>query len=230
MHSRCRVFIAGICLWPLIAYGQASVSHEVLARQVMICLAEGKSPEVISHFSPDLKARLSEAQMRAAWSSITQRIGPFSKILTATPQDVQGHAAALVVSQFAHGKATLSLFFDPQDQIQGIWIAPNSTLTTQEMESSARAIVDELSSGEYADIEHKFNSNMKSGLPVDKLTTAWNQALDQLGKFSAILVAQKVGLMDTVDVKCSFSNRKAVVRVSFDADNNVAGLWILPEQ
>ncbi|HEV2418029.1 MAG TPA: DUF3887 domain-containing protein [Terriglobia bacterium] len=230
MRRRCRVFVVVICSWPLIAYGQGSASRQDLARQVMTALAAGKDAEVISHFSPELQSHLTEAQMQTAWSSITQRVGTFSKILKVVAEDVQGRPAVFVVSQFTHANATLTLFFDPQDEIQGIWITPNSTLTAQQMESAARALVDQLSSGDYADVEQKFDSRMKSGLPVDKLTAVWNQALDRLGKFSQILVAQKIGVIDTVDVRCSFAKRNAVLRVSFDADNNVGGLWILPEQ
>src|SRR5271166_2158630 len=58
-----------------LANAQENPSHDDLSKQFMTSISQGKNAEVIAHFSPGLKATVTDAQMNAAWSSITQRLG-----------------------------------------------------------------------------------------------------------------------------------------------------------
>jgi hypothetical protein len=71
---------------------------------------------------------------------------------------------------------------------------------------------------------------MQANLNKSQLQSVWQQTIQTFGAFSQTLVAQKVDMLDMVGVKCLFANKTAILNVSFDADNNVSGLWIVPLQ
>jgi hypothetical protein len=196
----------------------------------MADLVAGNDDNVRSHFSPMLQANLSSAMMASSWSALAQKCGSFSSTDRVLSTVLQGVPTTLVATSFTSCKVTLMLTFDGIDQMQSIFLAPNSTLTTVQMESAARSVVDKLSGADYAGVEGRFNAFMKGNLNQGQLQAVWQQTLQTFGVFGQIQVAQKVDMLDLVEVKCSFANKIAILRVQFDADNNVSGLWIVPVQ
>jgi hypothetical protein len=168
--------------------------------------------------------------MSSVWSTLAQKCGSFSSTDRVLSIAIQGVPTTIVATSFAGCKVTLMISFDAIDEIQSIIIAPNSTLTPLQMESAARSVVDKLSGGDYAAVEARFNAAMQANLNKSQLQSVWQQTIQTFGAFSQTLVAQKVDMLDMVGVKCLFANKTAILNVSFDADNNVSGLWIVPLQ
>ena len=225
--------IAFICLLvPALLSAQAAAQnpHDALGRTVMADLVAAKNDDVRSHFSPALQANLSSAMMSSVWSTLAQKCGSYSSTDRVLSTVFQGAPTTIVGTSFTGCKVTLMISFDAIDEIQSIIIAPNSTLTPLQMESAARSVVDKLSGGDYAAVEARFNAAMQANLNKSQLQSVWQQTIQTFGAFSQTLVAQKVDMLDMVGVKCSFANKTAILNVSFDADNNVSGLWIVPLQ
>lgn len=104
--------------------------------------------------------------------------------------------------------------------------------STVDLTSPAKEFVTMLSQGDYGECISRFDQVMKNGLPEPKLKEAWNTILDQAGNFEKqIGVRQtKEGGYDVVYVTCQFEHGKIDVKVVYNADQKITGLWFRPAQ
>jgi hypothetical protein len=87
-----------------------------------------------------------------------------------------------------------------------------------------------LSEGNYSECIARFDQTMKDGLPESKLHEAWNTIQNQVGVFQKQIGVRQVreGGFDVVYVTCQFERGKIDVKVVYDSDNKVSGLWFRP--
>ena len=71
---------------------------------------------------------------------------------------------------------------------------------------------------------------MKRALPAWKLKQAWNELQNQAGQFvkKAEMREDKIEGYDVVFVTAEFEHDLVNIRIVFDDDRRVAGLWIEP--
>jgi hypothetical protein len=96
--------------------------------------------------------------------------------------------------------------------------------------STAEGIVDSLAKSDFASVVTTFNPNMKSLMPADKLGQTWGQVITQIGQFKARTSsreAQEQGY-DIVYVTCQFEKANLDVKVVFDNNKQVTGLFLVP--
>src|SRR5262249_27768587 len=86
-----------------------------------------------------------------------------------------------------------------------------------------------LAKEDYARAGQHFDAAMQKALPTKKLAEVWKQVTDKSGAFQRLLSMRndRVGKLDIVFVTCAFAREKLDVRVAFDADQRVAGLFSL---
>ena len=94
----------------------------------------------------------------------------------------------------------------------------------------ARKIIILLNEGQFNEAESNFDSTMKKAAPEDNLRLMWSFLIEQTGPL-------KEELGDTiltykgytvVTVTCSFTKSDQDIRIVFDNENKVAGLFIDP--
>jgi uncharacterized protein len=101
-----------------------------------------------------------------------------------------------------------------------------------DLEASARDLVDRLARGDFAGASASFDARMAAALPVDKLGAAWGQIVAQAGKFEqaeSVKVTHAAGHWPAL-VTCRFARGKLIAKVVFDGAGRVAGLFFLPEE
>ena len=98
------------------------------------------------------------------------------------------------------------------------------------MEELARALVDKLSRGDYATAGAGFDAVLRGALPPDKLAAVWRQVVKRAGPFAEVRRAEVVpaGAVWTVLLTCRFGAAELLVKVAFDARDQIAGLFFLP--
>ncbi len=99
-----------------------------------------------------------------------------------------------------------------------------------ELETAARQFVDLLAKGEYAAAAEKFDAVMKVAADVQTLARSWKMVVDQAGPFKAQrgVRAESVGAYEAVFVTCEFAKGKLDVKVVFNREKKVAGLFFVP--
>lgn len=100
----------------------------------------------------------------------------------------------------------------------------------QSPEARARAFVDLMAGGQYAQAFESFTPQMKAAMPVDRLSATWNGLTAQAGPFQrqiATSVAPR-GVLSVVVVTCKFERATFDVHVTVNPANLVGGLAIRP--
>jgi hypothetical protein len=199
-----------------------------LARQVMAEMADGKMESVCNHFSPELKDALTPDELEFAWHHLIQRSGLFQKQISQTMHPAHGSSVYVSKSQFENSKVELRLMFDDSDEITRISIDQVSDLSPASMEESARTVADLLRQKDFDQVVARFDDDYKSDMGPYTLDMSWSHVISHLGEFKSVKMATKDPELDIVDVSCEFENGNATVRVSFDPNGKISGLWLLP--
>ena len=99
-----------------------------------------------------------------------------------------------------------------------------------ELDASATQLVDMLAKGNYTGVVGKFDGVMARGLPQDKLRRVWEGLAAQVGPFQRRggLRRQTLRQFQIIFVTCRFRRATLDVKVVFNADKQVAGLFFVP--
>jgi len=100
--------------------------------------------------------------------------------------------------------------------------------TSNDRSAAARQFIQLLADGRFAEARARFDDTMKQAMSDEQLGQLWQLLTFQHGAFKRIAAAQagrKSGY-DVVNVTCEFARGTQVLRVVFDADGRIGGLWM----
>ncbi|MDA3844709.1 MAG: DUF3887 domain-containing protein [Candidatus Kapabacteria bacterium] len=94
----------------------------------------------------------------------------------------------------------------------------------------ANEFVQLMNSGQYESAADKFAAATKAALPAEKLGEVWVSISDQMGKFNIVISDTYIesGEYKTIILTCSFGDNYLDIKITFDADNMIAGLYFSP--
>jgi pimeloyl-ACP methyl ester carboxylesterase len=98
-------------------------------------------------------------------------------------------------------------------------------------ESAARALLALIIAGQYEKAAESFSDEVLAGLPGEKLKTTVETLQKQVGLYQSVADEAKVQEIQSnqvVDLLCSFEVMKLVFRVSYNEQQQVAGIFFLP--
>jgi len=106
---------------------------------------------------------------------------------------------------------------------------PTPTVTT-DLEAAARAFAGLLQEGKYADAVAMFDAQMAAVMPAAKLQSTWETLAQQVGALKGI---KEVRMVDESGfriayVTCDFTRTPMDMKVVFDAQGRITGLWFVP--
>jgi hypothetical protein len=98
------------------------------------------------------------------------------------------------------------------------------------LEQAAKALVDLLDKGEFEKATGNFDDAMLRALPSPKLKDSREKVIGDAGTYKKQVGSrfEKADKYDVVYVTCEFAKKKLDVRVVFDGDGKVAGLFFTP--
>jgi hypothetical protein len=96
--------------------------------------------------------------------------------------------------------------------------------------AEARTWVQTAAAGDFVKAAAAFDKTLGEQLPVDKLEATWAALAPQAGNFNSIIAArtEKQSSYDIVYVTCEFENMNLDIKLVYDADGKVAGLYFTP--
>lgn len=97
----------------------------------------------------------------------------------------------------------------------------------EDIRKTAEAFVSAYNDKRYADIEQRFNAQMKAAISGDRLTQVLNSTHEQLGKIVSIGEPRSAG-SSTAVYPAIFERGKADVQLALDGEGKIAGLRITP--
>ena len=103
-------------------------------------------------------------------------------------------------------------------------------LSSAELQQKAAEFIQHLSNQEYSAAVEQFDTTMRADLPEEKLKEIWESKIATLGPLKLLgdsKVYQEAG--DQIVLQnCDFEKGKLDVKVVFDTEGRIAGLWFLP--
>lgn len=91
----------------------------------------------------------------------------------------------------------------------------------------AEGMVDSMAKGDFASATKDFDATMQAALPAEKLGQSWAQVTAQIGAFKSRTgsrEAQEAGYQ-MVYVTCQFEKTTMDIKVVFDKDGKIGGLY-----
>jgi dienelactone hydrolase len=107
---------------------------------------------------------------------------------------------------------------------------PKDEEKLKEQKASAKALVEALAKEDYKAAGKEFDDAMKKALPADKMETTWKTVLGQVGAFKKVtgIRIESAAKFDFVYVVCQFEKIDLDVKVVFNADKQITGLFFQP--
>lgn len=95
--------------------------------------------------------------------------------------------------------------------------------------AQADQVVADLAAGRFSAVTAKFDPLMKTQLSTSALQTAWNSYVQILGPYQSNTATVSVtkGQLEVERVTVTMANATGEVRVAFDPDGSIAGLYLL---
>ena len=124
-------------------------------------------------------------------------------------------------------QAAFQRFGHPVDPRTG---APMSTDILPGAADRAAAIATCLTEGRWEDARRDLSARMREGLDAGRLASGWARTVGMVGRYGGMgePFAHRAGDHSVVEVPLHFEAGEATVRVIFDDDGRIAGLWLRP--
>lgn len=96
----------------------------------------------------------------------------------------------------------------------------------------AAEFVDDLAGGSYEECTRYFNLRMKRTLSARKLEQAWIDLLEQTGPYESQsdMREESVDGYLAVTINAQFGKDTAKIRIVFDENRHISGLWFKPDR
>jgi len=102
--------------------------------------------------------------------------------------------------------------------------------TAPDLDTVAITFVNLIEEGQFEDAAELFNTKMAEALPPQKLETTWNELIGNVGEFKEIVetrITEEKGYR-VVYVTCEFAKTSLDIKIVFDEEAKIAGLWFVP--
>jgi len=109
--------------------------------------------------------------------------------------------------------------------------APNrQTSSNDDPAAVAKKLVNQLAKGDFTGATESFDETMKTRLPAEKLTQAWNSLITKVGGYKRQLGERTERMLqyEVVFVTCRFEKTVLDVKVVFNDAKQITGLWFVP--
>ena len=95
----------------------------------------------------------------------------------------------------------------------------------------SKSVINSFQKNEYSKIVQSFDQTMKTALPAEKLKLVWEDLNSKCGKFQKFsdITVGKIQNYDVTYVLCHFANMNLLMKTVFNANNEIAGLFFIPE-
>jgi len=103
-------------------------------------------------------------------------------------------------------------------------------LSAQDFEALAKDVAQELAGRQFDKVEARFDATMASALPLEKLQAVWDATSAKVGALKTVKGATSIETQGyhVVTLACDFEKAPLSVRLAFDKDGKIAGIFFVP--
>jgi hypothetical protein len=218
------------------------------AKVVVAKLAAEDFCVITESFESKLKQSLTADKIQDVWANLVARVGEFKRQTSASAEKTpEGYHAIYVRCEFEKSVATVQVTFDAGKKIIGLWMAPGERppaaqassgqampegTSVDDVKRRAKEVLDLLVAEKFSQVGEMFNTQMKNGFSLEQLKQIWANINQNVGSFKQVTDAQyaKIDGYDVVAMRCAFERGYVQVRVAYDGEKKIGGLYFLPAQ
>jgi hypothetical protein len=198
------------------------------ARQFVNWYAAKDFPSIQGRLDSQLRQNLTVETIASGWAATLQQFGSFTRIVSIRADRIQGADWAHVKCQFERVVAYFHIAFGPTQRVLSYTLTPLTSST--QIVSAATQVAKDLADGKFDAVAALFNDDVRKNLPAATVRQVWNQLTIGRGKAikfdEPMPVPSQAG--ETLEVTCEFEHGAVGVNVSFDAQGQIAGLFVSP--
>jgi len=208
----------------------------VIAKEFFNLLLKEDFKTCETYFDTTMKTALPEDKLKEGWKGFITKAGTLKKE-TGTKKDKAGeYDVVYITCEFEKTPVEVKIAFNNSKEISGLWFLPvQKEVKTGEVKKGentdlAKNFFKLLLKEDFKTAETYFDSNMKSALPEIKLKGAWKTLLAQAGAYKGQKGMKKdtEAGFDVVIINCSFEKGPIDVKIVFNQNKEICGLWFLP--
>ncbi len=213
------------------AQGQETNSCTRVANQLVSLINAGNYAGIQTNFNKEMDAALPLDKSKAFFRRLSQQAGRIQKLGEPRPEGV----AMVYSAKFERGTFDMQIALDDHGLIAGLLFKPH-TATKPALENHqaqldrytkvASQLVELINAGSYASIQAKFNKEMDTALPLDKLTEFFKGLTQQAGKIQKIGPPQPAG--EGMVFPAEFEKAAVDMQLALDGSGRIAGLTFTP--
>jgi len=220
-----------------------------LALQFVNSMAQGAFDEAVMGFTSEMKEALPAKKLADTWASISSANGPLRGLAGIRAAICGRFVCIFVKCEFKLAKLDAKVVFDRNKSISGLWFVrpdpiknyepvaqaeprpaeerPVDTEASKQLVQLAKRFVEQMSREDYDAAVACFDDRLKAALPAKGLKKTWEKMLSAHGRFIGQIKtrAEKSGKFDIVYVTVKFKKSILDVKVVFNKDREVSGLW-----
>lgn len=231
------------------AQGNSQATLKSSAEAIVDLLAKGNFEAVAAQVNTEFTGSLSAAKLREGWRALVANLGAFQKRTGATVgKGPGGYDEVIVTCEFEKSSIPAHILFDGEMKIVGLWIRPQNPpnansppalpASNQEdanavaAKAKAKEVVEIIVSEDISRLRNKFTDQLQNQLSEQRLREIWSSVVRDVGRFRKQVSSQYASMdqMDVVAVRCEFERGFAQIRVAFDQQNKIVGLYFFPMQ
>jgi len=208
---------SGDLLSPTAFANTSAATEETEARSLVQKLEAHDDPGASADFDAALKGTLPPDKLASTWAQFEGQWGSLVTIEDVHGQPYAKGWAVLVTCRFDKGVHTLSIFFDPNGQVSGIWNSPGI--------GAANMFVDALGYHHPELADALSDETMHDSMPTATLEKMWEDVQSRFGTYRGIREVVDKGTFALVTV--AFDHHEPVFKVSVDERGKVTGFQLV---
>jgi hypothetical protein len=211
-----------------VASAVAVAPEEAVARAFLAELGRGEWSHPKSAFTAKLAEAVPAVKLQEVWQHLEGVAGRFGEVATLKLEAKPPVTIVHLTATFGHTEKVFRVTVDEKHEIAGFFYGPSTAL----LERRTRDLVTKASAGDFAGASAAFGTVMKNALPPAKLESTWRALEGQVGRLEAIdgVTLKPVGEGAALLADARFSKARLVVKVAYDASDEITGLFFLPPE
>jgi dienelactone hydrolase len=200
--------------------------EQKVAEDFLLALSRGDMSAAAGHFNAEMTSAMSLDRLRSVWQDVLASQGDWVGVdhFGFVPKD--GMVVVEADARFARRRQRFLVTVDAKGAIAGFFRGP----VPEDAEQTARAFVQAVARGDGNAIIAAFDATMRTAFPPEKALALWKSIEEQSGAFQsidAVTGRREHGRMMEY-VRCQMARGPITFRVVFDADGNIAGVFVVP--
>lgn len=207
--------------------------QEIAARQMFGSFVAGRFEEASRDFNETMRATAPPSVLATMKKQMEQEVGAFQHITAVHKRNQDGFPAIEIVAKYEKAPVAVVVAFDGSNRIGAVTMHPiPPEPVTPELETAARELLANFTAKKFTAMGARFDATMQSQLPPARLAGLYQDVAGVFGAFRGVSAVKQETAQQfrVIDMTASYERQAATVRVVFDKEGKVAGLYISPKQ